>query len=273
MPKWGGQSWPHPAFSRINQIRNRQSKAAALFLLLPALLAPLAHAQSDETRVTSPNGNFEFRLFTGQPQGALWARIGYQLFYKGQPLLTTSWLGLDIRDQEPYLAENPGFMYADSGKKSSDHYNYAIAHYMQNGSLGRRLDIEIRVFDDGVAFRYFMPQSNPLLDFLIRDEKTEFNFADPSVLSHLPSKPDFDLPFIVPLPSGEFLEIAQAGSQLADPRFPKTYLVRTASGMITNLSRDKVDPDAAYAAKTPLTWPWREIVVSSDRAKLPSLVN
>ena len=99
------------------------------------LLIPLLHAQQDETRVTSPNGQFEFRLFTGQPTGALWPRIGYVVSYKGKPLLTTSWLGIDIRDQEPFLAENPGFMYAD--KKP----NSAVAHYMQNGSLGRRLEV------------------------------------------------------------------------------------------------------------------------------------
>jgi hypothetical protein len=232
--------------------------------VLPLLLLAslLAHAQQDETRVISPNGDFEFRLFTGQPPGALWPRIGYVVSYKGKPLLTASWLGIDIRDQEPFLAENPGFMYAD--KKP----NSAIAHYMQNGSLGRRLDIEIRAFDDGVAFRYILPPSTPLMDFLIRDEKTEFNFADPSVLSHLPSKPDFDLPFIVTLPDGQFAEIAQAGPQLNDPKFPKTYLIRTDTGMITNLSRNKVEPDTAYAAKTPLTWPWRAILVGPDRSAL-----
>jgi alpha-glucosidase len=237
-------------------------------LLIAALLIPCLYGQQDETRVSSPNGQFEFRLFTGQPPGALWTRIGYEVFFHGKPLIAVSWVGIDIRDQEPYLAENPGFMYADKSQNAAEHYNSAIAHYMQNGSLGRRLDIEIRAFDDGVAFRYFMPQSTPLMDFLIRDEKTEFNFADPSVLSHLPSKPDFDLPFTVTLPSGEFVEIAQAGPQLNDPKFPKTYLVRTEMGMITNLSRNKVDPDAAYAAKTPLTWPWRAVFVGADRAKL-----
>ncbi len=195
--------------------------------------------------------------------------------YQGKPLLTASWLGIDIRDQEPYLAENPGFMYAEKKDtritSASAPYNSAIAHYMQNGSLGRRLDIEIRAFDDGVAFRYILPPSTPLMDFLIRDEKTEFNFADPSVLSHLPSKPDFDLPFIVTLPDGEIAEIAQAGPQLNDPKFPKTYLIRTDTGMVTNLSRNKVDPDTAMAAKTPLTWPWREILVVHDRSKLDTL--
>jgi hypothetical protein len=128
--------------------------------------------------------------------------------------------------------------------------------------------VEIRAWDDGVAFRYFLPPSTPLLDFLIRDEKTEFNFVDPVVLAHLPSKPDFDLPFVVTLPSGEFAVITQAGAESRDPKYPKTYLVRTESGMMTTLSRNKVDPDAAYAATTPLIWPWRVVLAGPDKEKL-----
>jgi alpha-glucosidase len=237
------------------------------FLLLIFLLIPIGlPAQQDTTRVTSPNGQFEFRVFTGQPPGALWTRIGYQVFYRGKELLTASWLGLDIRDQEPYLAENPGFMHADL--KKSEGYNSAVAHYMQNGSLGRRLDVEVRAYNEGVAFRYFLPPSTPLMDFLIRDEKTEFNFADPTVLSHLASKPDFDLPFVVTLPSGEFTVIAQAGQESRDSQYPQTYLVRTESGLMTILSPSKVDPGAAYAAKTPLMWPWRVVLVGPDKEKL-----
>jgi alpha-glucosidase len=225
-------------------------------------------AQQDETRVSSPNGQLEFRLFTGQPEGALWARVGYEVWFHGKPLVTTSWVGIDIRDQEPYLAENPGYMTTDVKNNAAEHYNSATAHYMQNGSLGRRLDVEIRAFDDGVAFRYILPPSTPLLDFLIRDEKTEFNFADPAVLSHLPKKPDYDMPFVVSFDSGEFAAIADAGPQTRDPKFPRTYLVRTAAGLITNLSRSKSEEDAAYAATTPLTWPWRVVLVGKDRDRL-----
>ncbi len=161
-------------------------------VLIALLLLPFTLKAQDERRVVSPNGQFEFRLFVAQPQGALWGRIGYQVFAAGKLLIATSWMGLDIRDQEPFLGENPGFMSSETG--SGDHYKSLVAHYMQNGSLGRRLDVEVRAYDDGVAFRYLIPRSTPLEDILIRDEATEFNFAQPAALSHLDKKPDFDLP-------------------------------------------------------------------------------
>jgi hypothetical protein len=230
-------------------------------LLLPTLLLPLVlQGQQDERRVVSPNGQLEFRLFVAQPNGALFSRIGYQVFFRGKPLITTSWMGLDIRDQEPFLGENPGFMSSDMA--SGDHYNSLVARYMQNGSLGRRLDVEIRAYDDGVAFRYVIPKSTPLEDILIRDEATEFNFAEPGILSHLAGQPDFDLPFSVEEPAIGPVTITDAGPG------PQTYLIRSANGMITNLARSKSDPSVAFAGKTPLVWAWRVVLAGPDREHL-----
>ena len=144
-------------------LRCRRASARRLRLFTIALvLLPFALKAQDERRVVSPNGQLEFRLFVAQPEGALWGRVGYQVFVGGKPLIATSWMGLDIRDQEPFLGENPGFMSSETG--SGDHYKSLVAHYMQNGSLGRRLDVEIRAYDDGVAFRYVIPQSTQLED-------------------------------------------------------------------------------------------------------------
>jgi len=224
-------------------------------------LCPALHAQ-DEQRVVSPNGKFEFRLFSGHPDGDLWERVGYQVFMSGKPLIATSWMGLDILNAEPYLGENPGFMSAD--KSSSEHYNAVVAHYMQNGSLGRRLDVEVRAYDDGVAFRYGIPKSTALEDFLLRDEETEFNLANPAALAHLPVKPDYDIPFAVEDPGIGWVVIAQQ----ANSTYPQTYLDRTATGLITNLARLQNEPNLAFDAKTPVTWLWRAILAGPDRPKL-----
>jgi alpha-glucosidase len=237
-------------------------------LFLCALLPLALQGQQDERRVVSPNGEVEFRLFVAQPNGALFSRLGYQVFFRGKPLIATSWMGLDIRDQEPFLGENPGFMSSETG--SGAHFNSLTARYMQNGSLGRRLDVEVRAYDDGVAFRYVIPESNPLEDILIRDEATEFNFAQPGVLSHIPAKPDYDLPFEVRLPGGDWVAIA-AGPESASsmyPIYPKTYLVHTESGMKTSLARSKNEPSVAFVGKTPLTWPWRVVLVGPDPGRL-----
>jgi alpha-glucosidase len=242
-------------------------------LLIALLVLPFTLKAQDERRVVSPNGQTEFRLFVAQPEGALWGRIGYQVFLRGKPVIATSWMGLDIRDQEPFLGENPGFMSSDSRSDASGHYNSLVAHYMQNGSLGRRLDVEIRAYDDGVAFRYVMPQSTPLGEVLVRDEATEFNFAQPDALSHLAARPDFDLPFTVEEPGIGRVTITDAGPEARSARYPRTYLVRSAKGMLTNLARSKEDPTVAFAGSTPLIWHWRAILLGPEREQLEILQN
>ncbi len=225
--------------------------------------------QLDTRRVVSPNGQLEFRVFVGQPSGALFARIGFQIFYRGKAVLAPSWVGLDFRDQEPYLGENAGLMSSDSGSNPAQHYNSLVAHYMQNGTLGRQIDVEARAYDDGIAFRYFIPRTNPLADFYLRDEQTQFNFAQPHVLDHLPNRPDYDLPFVVEEPGVGWVAIAESGSPRQSPtKYPPTYLIRSGAGMRTNLPRSKSDPTVAFTGVTPLHWMWRVVLVGPDRERL-----
>jgi alpha-glucosidase len=237
-------------------------------VFIALLLAPWALKAQDERRVTSPNDQFEFRIFVGQPQAALWPRVGYQVFLRGKPLIATSWMGLDIRDQEPFLGENPGFITSETSSNDSSHYNSLIAHYMQNGSLGRRLDIEIRAYNDAVAFRYILPRSTPLEEILIRDEATEFNFAQAGALGHLDAKPDYDLPFVLEEPAVGWVAITTAGPELSSGKYPRTYLIRSANGMLTNLARSAKEPTVAFDGTTPLVWPWRVVMAGPDRERL-----
>lgn len=247
--------------------------ASALLCVLPltALHAQTEFAaasvfgeQLDARRVVSPNGQLEFRVFVGQPHGALFSRLGFQISYRGKPVLATSWIGLDLRDQEPYLGENLGLMSSDSGSNAAEHYNSLVAHYMQNGTLGRQLDVEARAWDDGIAFRYYIPRTNPVADFYLRDEAAQFNFAQPRVLDHLPKQPDFDLPFVVEEPGIGWIAI----DEIKSANYPPTYLIRSGDGMLTNLPRSKYDPTVAYSGQTPLTWPWRVVLVAPDRDHL-----
>ncbi|MFR9651934.1 MAG: glycoside hydrolase family 97 protein [Rikenellaceae bacterium] len=56
-------------------------------------------------------------------------------------------------------------------------YNELTISLKQQGS-GVRMNVIVRAFDDGVAFRYEFPAQSGLNEFVIMDEITEFNFAD-----------------------------------------------------------------------------------------------
>jgi alpha-glucosidase len=190
-------------------------------LLAFVVLTCAAFAQ-DERRITSPNGQIEFRLFIAVQDSNNLSRIAYEVFYHGQPLIKTSFMGLDIEVQEPLLGENVGLTSSSTAK--SEKYNSLVAHYMQNGSLGRLIDLEARAYNDGVAFRYIIPRSTPLMEFVLTEEATEFRMATP-------------------------VTITESKSQT----YPSMHVDQTT--MRARLSHP-------YQGTTPLTCPWRIIALN-----------
>lgn len=227
-------------------------KRAALLLVL---LASGARAQ-DELRLVSPNGRLEFRLFVAQPEvGALY-RLGYQLLARGKPVLGTSFLGLVIHDQEPVLCENVGLTASHSG--AAGDYRWLTAEYMQNGSIGRRVNLEVRLWDDGLAFRYVLPRSSALEDLLIDDEWTEFDFAQGG-----PAVESGALPVSVRQAGVGWLTIASAGGE----GYPPVRLVNTSGNILsTRLTPIPGKFGVALEGHTPFTGPWRVVLIGTDAA-------
>ena len=220
---------------------------------LAALLLPNAFPQ-DERSVASPDGALVFRLFVAQPSEARLFRLAYQVIAKGQLLLDTSYLGINIRDQEPILGENVGLTGSRILHPDARH-NLLVAEYMQNGSIGRRLTIEAGVWNDGVAFRYVIPRTTPLADLLIEDEETEFSFAHDLASPPAAAVP---LPFVTHLPAS-WTGIYEAGS----PAYPRARLLPSdAATLITRLIARPTIPPVAYEGTTPFTGPWRIVIVA-----------
>ncbi|HJT87497.1 MAG TPA: glycoside hydrolase family 97 N-terminal domain-containing protein, partial [Bryobacteraceae bacterium] len=181
-----------------------------------ALLTSAAGARAQDLRqVTSPDGRVQFRIFLAQPQPAALFRLAYQVLYDGKPVLDTSFLGLEILNQ-PILGENVGLTSSKTTK--GDAYNGLLAQYMQNGSLGRRINLEVRVYDQGIAFRYVVPESGPLRPMLIVDESTEFHLGGDArlfenrkavPLSQVDSEALLPLPVTAELPGVAWVRIAE----------------------------------------------------------------
>jgi alpha-glucosidase len=235
------------------------------------LLASCGFAQ-DERRITSPNGQIEFRLFIATQESNNLPRLAYEVFYKNQPLIKTSFMGLDIEVQEPLLGENVGLTSSSTAK--TEKYNSLIAHYMQNGSLGRLIDVEARAYNDGVAFRYIIPPSTPLTEFIIDEEATEFHFAakldvGPWVdggpefgynTEFSPGKPNT---FVMLRLSSTWVGISES----LPKNYPRMRLIRT------NPTTDLTRLDHKFEQTTPLTCPWRIISIASTyKAVLQSTV-
>lgn len=226
--------------------------------LLP-LLVGAAHA-GDERSVVSPDGQLEFRLLTILPEGNGLNTLAYEVRLRGQSLMAASAMGWNIHFQEPFLGENVGLSSARMLHEAG--YNGLVADYLQNSSTGRRIQIEVRVWNDGVAFRYTIPQSAILLDLLIEDDATQFRFAQDAV----GGRPEHTaLPYIEQEAGGAWVGIYQQ----TVPDFPQMELLRsTPHLMLAHIPDKPHDPRVAYEGKTPWTSPWHIIVTGAGRERL-----
>ncbi|MBD0403677.1 glycoside hydrolase family 97 protein [Flammeovirga sp. EKP202] len=153
----------------------------SIYLLLLSLLF-LSCGQNEVLEVASPDAKNKIN-FSIDEKG----RVFYDIQRIDRPVLTKSALGFTLKNTD--LSDD--FEVLSSSVTSSsttwetvwgqhqevlNHYNELTLHLKQKKS-GILIDIIAKAFDDGIAFRYAFPAQNKLKDFVIMDEKTEFNFA------------------------------------------------------------------------------------------------
>lgn len=125
----------------------------------------------------------------------------YDVSYKNKKVVNQSLLGITLKNAD---ALESGFTIENTEKKSIDEswkpvlgeqstiqnkYNQAIFSLVQ-AKTGRKIKINFKVFNEGVAFRYEFPAQEKLNYFIISDEKTEFNLTGNHKTFWIPA--DFD---------------------------------------------------------------------------------
>lgn len=167
-----------------------------LVITISALgLAP-AEIRAESYTVASPNGGLQltFALREGVPH--------YSLEYCKIPLLGSSKLGFRLEDDTTDTvrveieainrSQRDETWLQPWGEKRQIRSNYHELRVMlrEASQRGRRMEIVFRVFDDGVGFRYEWPEQSPLSELLIRDELTEFVFAEEATAWWIPAYQD-----------------------------------------------------------------------------------
>lgn len=161
----------------------------SLIVVLAAVSAPACTAQSHTADVSSPDHQITLR-FAVQPGKDAKAQQGGQLVYSvsfhEKPAFENSALALEM-GSEPALGAavqitgaTPGSGVDDyklfTGKVGAVHdaYNSLMVHAVESAGAGRQLDIEARVYNDGIAFRYHVPQQAGLARYQLKQEDTKF---------------------------------------------------------------------------------------------------
>ena len=164
---------------RTNSKLNRLTLVLLLFLL--SQCKPLA--LEDDTSITSPDGRIQvtFLLEDGVPY--------YKVSLSGQDIIKQSKLGFIFKDAAPL---NQNLTVAASEKNSFDetwiqpwgevreirnHYNELVVSLEETAEANRRMIVVFRFYNDGLGFRYELPEQENLTDFQIMDEETEFALA------------------------------------------------------------------------------------------------
>ncbi|MBR1755158.1 MAG: glycoside hydrolase family 97 catalytic domain-containing protein [Bacteroidaceae bacterium] len=171
------------------------------FLSVLLAVSSLSLQAHPVTELTSPDGNYRITL----------DGMGYSVRYKGRTIVGDSRLGVEIDNRlfESALAVPRGIhedwcsdlelkseerttvdtvwtpLYGENAR-IRDHYNQLILHY-EKGSNGQgtvaegydkrkyyAMDIIVRAYDEGIAFRYFFPETANSLFLHVTGEQTTF---------------------------------------------------------------------------------------------------
>jgi alpha-glucosidase len=153
--------------------------------LAAAALAGATAPLQSQVRVASPDGRNVVTVEVRQ------GRLFYSLTRDGRPLLLPSGLGFEFRGAPPL---QDSLRITDTTRQSHDewwtqpwgavarvhdfHNELAVAVEEASGPAARRFVFRVRAFDDGIGFRYELPEQPGLGAFAITSELTEFAFAD-----------------------------------------------------------------------------------------------
>jgi alpha-glucosidase len=258
--------------------------ACAVLLML---LSTQGQARTGASLLRSPSGQIEVRVAT--------APLEYSVQFKGRPVILNSPLGLafrgaaDVSDWKVLRASQNRVnrtwqpTYGKSGA-IRDYYQELDLQLGSQSEPSRRLELQIRAFEDGVAFRYVVPKQPNLESFVLSKELTGFHFeGDPAAwvgttksfhhsyeqeyperkLSSLNPSEIVVLPMLVRTQSGVYAAITE--SNLSN--WAGMYLKRDGQSMAVDLS-PRLDGQGLVKGTAPQVSPWRVLMLAETAGKM-----
>lgn len=247
-------------------------------------------------RVASPNGELAVMLLARPGDGDA-GGLRYIVEFHGRRVLDDSVLGLKLEGQ-PALGPGMHQVHVESGhmdqtysipagKTSTvrDTYNSARADFEDDKA--RKLTVEMRAYDDGIAFRMIVPEQAGLKHVRVEHELTEFRFSKdaityPLILDSFQSSYEDEyqarnvnglhrdwligLPYLANVPGVAWVGITEADIE----NYAGMYLrkAREPFAVRAELSPRIDHPEFAVETDTPVTTPWRVVMVGDEPGRL-----
>lgn len=256
---------------------------AAIAATTPMLQSCLK--SSAATREVSPDGSIGVNIGTKD------GRLYYTVDRSGEAVTDTSYL--TIKMVEGNLGENSRIndikhstfdeTWTQPWGEERDvrnHYNEMRVSITEQGESPKEFFVVFRVFDDGVGFRYEIPEQENLSSITIMDENTEFAIAEDGVAWSIPWNHEYyehlyetspisrldtvSSPLTMKIKDNLYLAVHEANltdyasmnltPQQGSPRL-RTYLTPLSTG-------EKV------VTRTPMLSPWRTIIIAENPGEL-----
>lgn len=165
--------------------------AGAVVPMLALFSSSFVVAQTGTVEISSPDHRTTLRLSIqpGKNQSSEDGQLVYSVMFRGKPVLEDSALRLELANQQPLgaavhiVSSVPSSGVDDytllAGKTSAVHdaYNSVTVEAVEAATSGRKFDIEARVYNSGVAFRYHVPEQSGLSRYQLTQEDTEFRIS------------------------------------------------------------------------------------------------
>lgn len=233
-------------------------------------LAVLGPVKAETVRIASPDGRLQMHV---TDEGS---RLTYCVYYQERPVVLPSQLGIeagekwleDIRILEVQTTEQDTVWHPVYGERSSvrDRYRSCTLMLGKKADSRSRLALDVRAYDEGIAFRYRFPGGQYLH---ITDEHTEFAFPDSThayftaraqtpyeylPLANWPG--ESDRPLMLTLAGRTYVCLAEA--QVVNYVRTKFSLAEGKRNTLATAMYGPVDEIAPYAT------PWR-VIMAADR--------
>lgn len=255
------------------------------YILCAALFCFMAVSAQQNISVSSPDGKLKF-LLKITPE-----TVSYEVNYKKQLLVENSLLGFSFDNGEFGSNLKTGKVRRKSidetyelvvGKVSSarNHCNEMIVPLQEKEAPGRLINLVVRAFNDGVAFRYEFPEQEGWNSYVMYDEKTQFrlNGNPMTLLMYLPGyinthegvythteydkiakKRLIEMPVTLEFDNGIYMSITEAAVR----DYAGMYLVKEKNGFAGKLSprlgQEKIKVEIN---EFPHRTPWRVLSVA-----------
>ena len=250
--------------------------------------SPLAVSSPDartEVRVEVRDGNLLYSVTRDHRALLLPSMLGFE--FRGAPALRDS---LRVTGSSRSSYDSTWTQPWGEVARVRDHHNELRVAVLESKAPGRKFDVVFRAFDDGIGFRYEVPEQPSLGEFEIQNELTEFALADDAKSWWIPSnRPRLDRSEMLYSQSPvSVIDSVQTPLTMAT-RDNKTVFVIHEANLVNyarmNLAGERMENRTLHAAlapwadgvkvrgRTPFVTPWRTIQIADRMADLaPSVI-